>query len=321
MSILDRISIVSFPWGREPPTLDELVEVARHTEKLGFHSFNLPMVNHPSPEGPFSTWDNLETLDPLTVLPVLVRETERIRIIVDGIPLATNPPFTWAKYFASLDHISGGRIAVGMCLGYDPATFDVVGAEKRYRGRMSDEQVEVITRLWTEDHVTHEGCFYKLEDVSLSPKPLQKPYPPIWWAGEAASIPRAARYAEVIDPPWPSIEAVRNEYVPGLARECAKWGTKTKLAGWFYARVTPDREMSDDEIREWSGGVLGHWEGLDPVERTFAGSPEQVAAGIKAYMDAGMEHFVLDFQLHGYQSAAVTMEQMDVFVEKVVPLL
>lgn len=320
MSILDRFSIVSFPWGREPPTVDELVAVARHTEKLGFHSFNLPMVNHPEPEGPFSTWDNLETLDPLTVLPMLVGATRSIRIIVDGIPLPTMPPFTWAKYFASLDVQSGGRIAVGMCLGMYQSTFDVVGAEKKYRGRMSDEQVEVITRLWTEDHVTHEGAFYKLTDVTLSPKPIQSPLP-IWWAGEVASIPRAARYAEVIDPPWPSIDAVRNEYVPGLARECAKWGTKTKLGGWFYARVTPDREMSDDEVNEWAGDVLGHWEGLIPAERTFAGSPEQVATKIKAYMDAGMEHFVLDFQLHGYQSGTVTMEQMDVFVEKVVPLL
>ncbi len=318
--MLDRFSIVSFPWGRTLPTVDELIKVAQHTEKLGFYSFNLPMVNHLKGEGPFSLWDNVDTLDPLTVLPILIAATDRIPLIVDGVPLPTMPPFTWAKYFASLDVISGGRIAVGMCLGMYPSTFNAAGVQKKYRGRMADEQVEIITRLWTEDNVSHEGEFYQLKDVTLRPKPIQNPLP-IWWAGEVRSIPRAARYAVVLDPPWPSLDSIRNEYVPGLERECKKWNTKTKLAIWQYARVTPEREMSDDEVNEWFGGVLSHWEGLVPSERTFAGSPEQVAARIKTYMDAGVEHIVLDFQLHGFQSGDVTIEQMDIFVDKVVPLL
>lgn len=320
MATLDSFSIVSFPWGREPPTVAELISIARRTEELGFHSFNLPMVNHPSREGPFSTWDNLDTLDPLVVLPALVMATKKIRIIVDGIHLPTMPPFAWAKYFASLDVMSGGRITVGMCLGLSESTFDAAGVQKKYRGRMADEQVEVITRLWTEDHVTHDGKFYQLRNVSLRPKPIQSPLP-IWWAGEVKSIPRAARYAEVIDPPWPTVEAVKNEYVPGLARECEKWGTRTKLGGWFYALVTPGCEITPAETDEWFGPLVGHWDDMRIHERSFAGAPAQVADRINTYREAGMEHFVLDFQRHGLDHGNTTIEQMEIFVDAVLPLL
>ena len=131
MSTLDNFSIVSFSWGREPPTVDELISIAQRTEDLGFHSFNLPLVNHPSSEGPFSTWDNLDTLDPLVVLPALVMATKKLRIIVDGIHLPTMPPFAWAKYFASLDVMSGGRIAVGMYVPrYDRVHLQCGGCSK-----------------------------------------------------------------------------------------------------------------------------------------------------------------------------------------------
>ena len=322
MTILDRCSIVTFPWGKTPPGLDDIIAVARRAEELGFHSVNIPLVNliKPLPDGPFDKFGNNYTLDALALLPAMVAATTTIRVAVDAIPIFLLPPFGWAKYFASLDVISGGRIIVGMCLGFGEDNFASVGLRQKDRGRIADEQLEVITRLWTEDDVTHDGPQYRLSGVTIDPKPIQQPYPPIWWGGRQKSIPRAARYCAFVNTLWPTRQEVREEYLPQLAHECAKWGTNTKLASWFYCRLTPGRDMSADEINERFGGLMEMEVSVIPSEVTLAGSPAQFAAAMTSYMDAGLDHFVLDFQRHGIDDCATTIEQMEAFAETVAPL-
>src|SRR5205814_10448380 len=116
------------------------------------------------------------------------------------------------------------------------------------RGRRSEEAVEVITRLWTQERVTFEGEFYRLEDAACEPKPAQRPHPPIWWAGGVRSIARAARYAEYFVNFRPSFETIGTELVPLLAEENERQGSQTKLACWAYCQVTPGRMLSGDEI-------------------------------------------------------------------------
>jgi len=82
--------------------------------------------------------------------------------------------------------------------------------------------VEIITRLWTEDRVTFAGEFYRLESATCEPKPVQRPHPPIWWAGKVRSIPRAARYAEYFVTFRPRFEEIRDHFVPLLAQENEK---------------------------------------------------------------------------------------------------
>ena len=323
MSALDNCSVVTFPWGKKPPTIDEIVTVARAAEDMGFYSINLPLVNliTPRPGGPFDDFGNCYTLDALAVLPAMVTATKKIRIAVDAIPTFLLPPFAWAKYFASLDVISNGRIIVGMCLGFGEENFAAVGLRQKDRGRVADEQLEVITRLWTEDDVSHEGRYYRVGGVTIEPKPIQKPHPPIWWGGRQKSIPRAARYCEYINTLWPTREECRDEYVPQLERECAKWGTGTKLASWFYCQITDGRDMPKQEIDEWFGGLMEMEVEVVPSEVSLAGSPAQFADAMNSYREAGMQHFVLEFQRHGLEDYRASLEQMEIFAEKVVPLL
>jgi alkanesulfonate monooxygenase SsuD/methylene tetrahydromethanopterin reductase-like flavin-dependent oxidoreductase (luciferase family) len=250
----------------------------------------------------------------------MVMATSRIRIAVDAVPAFLLPPFGWSKYFASLDVISGGRIIVGMCLGFGEENFRTVGLRQKDRAPIADEQLEVVTRLWTEDDVTHRGRYYRLEGVTIDPKPIQKPHPPIWWGGRQKSIPRAARYCEFINTLWPTRAEVRDEYLPALERECAKWGTHTRLASWFYCRLT-ERDMSLAAIDEWFGGLMEMEVAVVPHDVTLAGSPEQFARAVKSYRDAGMDHFVLDFQRHGLEDHRATLAQMEDFAGKVAPLL
>lgn len=315
-------SIPIFPWGKAPPDLAGIIQYARHAESLGYYSVNMPLINtlHARSGGAFAHFGNRYTLDALSVLPAIVGATDGIRVAVDGIPLFQLPPFGWAKYFASLDVLSRGRIIVGTCLGFGEAAFQTVGLEQKHRGRIADEQLEVITRLWTEDEVTHEGRFFQLYKVTVDPKPVQKPYPPIWVGGRVASIPRAARYADCLDPPWPSADEARNLYVPRLTEEAGKWGRKTKLGGWYYACVS-ERPMSAQSINDWFAGLMDQEIGVRASDLAIAGDPEQCAARIRGYLDAGVEHFVLDFQRHGLESHASAMEQMTRFAEQVVPII
>ncbi|MFQ5933302.1 MAG: LLM class flavin-dependent oxidoreductase [Dehalococcoidia bacterium] len=321
MSVLDHFSPATFPWGRRPPTPDEIIKAAQHAEKLGFYSINLPLQAALPDAGPSALFGNKHILDSLALLPLMVTATSKIRVALDAIPLPFLPPFEWAKYFATLDILSGGRMIVGMCLGFSELNFNAMSANMRTRGKVSDEQVEIITKLWTEDSVTYDGQFYHLKDVRLEPKPLQKPHPPIWWGGRQKSIPRAARYCEYINTLWPTMDEVRNEYIPQLKEETKKWGTKTKLATWLYCRISSDREMSGDEINKLFGDMMGMEIKVVPSEVSMAGSPQQCAAKLKEYMDAGIDHFVLDFQRHGVDPYETLIEQMDLFVDKVAPLL
>ena len=220
-----------------------------------------------------------------------------------------------------MDQMSGGRIIAGICPGYGKAQFEAYGASLKNRGRVCEEQIEIIIRLWTEDTVTHEGERYRLTEMTCEPKPLQKPYPPIWWAGGEKSIPRAARYAECFDPFVPTFDELRDIYVPRLAAECEKLGTKTRLGAWIYCYVTPDREPTGEEINEHFAGTYFSDRPELPQQVAMAGSPEQCAAKFREYEAVGPSQFILDFQQHGVKSPATSMEQMTLFREQVVPLL
>jgi len=181
--------------------------------------------------------------------------------------------------------------------------------------------VEIITRLWTEDRVTFAGEFYRLESATCEPKPVQRPHPPIWWAGKVRSIPRAARYAEYFVTFRPRFEEIRDHFVPLLAQENEKRRTRTKLACWVYCYVTPGRTLSGDEIdARFAGYYFADAPDL-PRAVAVAGSPEQCAAKISEYRAAGVSRLVLDFQNHGIDSVEATLEQMAIFREEVVPVL
>jgi alkanesulfonate monooxygenase SsuD/methylene tetrahydromethanopterin reductase-like flavin-dependent oxidoreductase (luciferase family) len=169
--------------------------------------------------------------------------------------------------------------------------------------------------------VTFEGEFYRLEDVTSEPKPLQKPYPPVWWAGGVRSIPRAARYAQCFVTFRPSFDAVRTQFVPLLAAENERQATDTQFGCWIYCHVTPGRTMSGDEIDAHFAGYYFADDPEMPREVAVAGSPEQCAAKIREYLDAGVSRLILDFQNHGIDPVASSLEQMTIFREEVVPLL
>jgi alkanesulfonate monooxygenase SsuD/methylene tetrahydromethanopterin reductase-like flavin-dependent oxidoreductase (luciferase family) len=304
--------------------------VARHAEELGFHSVQLPHIPIlPYPEDRPPTGGIASFIppryrhyqyDPIVLLPMMAQATKTIRI---GFNILVTPylhPFVWAKYLATLDAATGGRVVAGFGLGHAPPKGVVkgltqLGIESARRGDMSDEALEIMVKLWTSDEpVTFPGKFYTNVDLMVDPKPVQKPYPELWWAGDTErSIVRAARYATYLEVLWPPAGRVKDFFGPQLQAENAKWGGRARLADLIFAEVLT-RPVSRDEIA--ARYHIGYREGALAV-----GSPEQCADVIRRLRDAGIEHFALDMHRHGRDPVSVLHEQMDMFVKEVLPLL
>jgi probable F420-dependent oxidoreductase len=315
------ISIMLFPWGVKNPSVREIIDAAKLAEELGFYSVNLPTHMTMPPGWLFSTFPNRDVLDALVVLPAIANATTTIRLGFNSILLPLLPPYQWAKYLATLDVMSGGRVIAGVAMGWWEEDFAAVGVERKKRGKLFDEQLEVITSLWTQKTTTFQGQHYQLENMTLEPKPVQKPYPPIWIGGGVKSIRRAARYGEYILCFWPSEEETRTLWVPRLQEEGAKWSRNPKLASFTFAYVAKDERDFQAYLPRLREAVAFENPDVDPMGVTISGAPERCAERINAMAEAGVSHFVVEFQFHGLESVSFGMKQMEIFARDVAPLL
>lgn len=114
-----------------------------------------------------------------------------------AVLLPLHHPVVVAEQFATLDAITGGRAIIGPVAGYRDAEFDALGIDKGDRIGRLVEGVEIVGQLWTEDDVTYNGEHFSLDDVTITPKPVQEPRPPIWVGANAdAAVERAGRIAD-----------------------------------------------------------------------------------------------------------------------------
>ncbi len=321
MAKISDISIMLFPWCAEKPTVDGIVAAAKLAEDIGFYSATLPMHMTMPTGWIFAQFPNQDVLDALVVLPAMVAATSTIKVGFNSILPPLLPPYQWAKYTATLDVMSGGRTIIGAAMGWWEEDFTSVGADRKKRGRMFDEQLEVITRLWTEERVTFEGEHYQLSDMPMEPKPVQKPHPPIWIGGGVKSIDRTARHGEYILPFWPSAEEARAMWIPKLREAGEKYGTDPKLATSTFGYVAKDERDFEANLPRLAAGVAFADPNTDPLTTTVSGVPGRCAEQVNALMAAGVAHLVLEFQFHGQESVEFGMRQMEKFAAEVGPLL
>ena len=324
MADLSRFSAYLYCWGATPPTIESLSTNVKQLDELGFYSAGFP-YHMTLPHAPmFGQFGNTHLFDPLAVLPALFAVTRNLRLGVHSIILPLLPPYYWAKNLSTIDVISGGRLIPGMCMGWSPGDFSMTGADAHHkrRARVTDEQMDVITRLWTEDDVTHEGRYYQLSNVTLSPKPAQKPYPQIWYGGGIPSIPRAARYATHILPPPMPVDDVREQWAPALEAENQRTGASLKISLMnFVAIVDDESRVESDVVPRLRECIRLTESGVKPEEMAIVGSPETCAQRLRAFMDAGVDHFLLDFSYRGSAPDSYAREQVQRFAEEVAPLV
>ena len=184
---------------------EALARLARHAEALGFDS--IWVADHlvapcdvrsvypfdPRARATPARLDGLvEFYEPLVTLAYVAAVTRRIRLGVSVYVLPYRNPVVTAKLVATLDALSGGRVIFGVGVGWLREEFRAVAADPSRRGRVTDEYLEVCRRLWRDDVASFAGVHYHLPPVRTGPKPLQRPWPPIWIGGNSqAALARA----------------------------------------------------------------------------------------------------------------------------------
>ncbi len=156
------------------------------------------VMPQPRPDGtPRSIYPaTLRMLEPLATLAFVAGCTERIGLETGVLILPQRQPALVAKAVATVDFLSGGRMRLGVGVGWQEPEFDAMGVPFRERGARMDEALIVLRLLWTSDHATFNGRFYALDDMVAEPKPVQKPHPPILCGGASPpALRRAGRLA------------------------------------------------------------------------------------------------------------------------------
>ena len=192
---------VIFPQIEFPPDATAVCDYAQAAEALGYaHIVAYDHVLGANPErpggwhGPYTHLDPF--LEPFVLFSYLAGLTSRVQFVPGVLILPQRQTALVAKQAATLDVLSGGRLRLGVGLGWNEVEYAALNEDFHTRGRRSEEQIEVLRRLWTEPRVTYDGQWHHLPDAGLNPLPVQRPIP-VWMGGSAdAGLRRGARLAD-----------------------------------------------------------------------------------------------------------------------------
>ena len=290
--------------GQEGVSWDDWVRLAGLAERHGleglFRSDHYTAIIRPQ----------AAALDAWTTLAGLAAVTERIRLGTLVSPSTFRHPSVLARIAATVDHISGGRIDVGMGSGWYEREHLEHGfpfLDGRQRFDLFAEQVEVVVRSWTEDGFDHQGDAYDLRGQTALPRPLQQPHPPLVLGGTVK--PRfatlAARYANEVNTLGAPVDELR-ERKERLDRACAETDRDPARLGFSVMTACflgADRAEAVERVRAFLA-VRG--DDADPAallseraDRWLAGSVDEVAARIEELRAIGVTRVFLQHLNHG----------------------
>lgn len=189
---------VVFPQIEFLPDAAAVKDYAQTVEQLGFsHVVAYDHVLGANPDrpggwtGPYTYKDPF--LEPFVLFSYMAGFTLKLGFLTGIIILPQRQTVLAAKQAATLDVLSGGRLRMGVGLGWNAVEFEALGQDFHTRGKRLDEQVRLMQQLWTQPLVTFEGRWEKVSDAGLNPLPIQRPIP-VWFGGSAeAAVRRAAR--------------------------------------------------------------------------------------------------------------------------------
>jgi alkanesulfonate monooxygenase SsuD/methylene tetrahydromethanopterin reductase-like flavin-dependent oxidoreductase (luciferase family) len=251
-------------------------------------------------------------LDALTLLAAVAGRTQRVRLgpaCQASFPLRN--PLVFAYEWASLDCIAEGRTVLIVCAGgvtagdWD-AEARALGVPVKERQRRLEEHVTILRRLWSEDHVTHAGRFFQFENITLEPKPVQRPCP-IWLANNPWSVTpdparreRALRRVARLADGWQThslTPAVFKEYwdtIAAYAREAGRDPTRFGNCLYHNINVNADREAAMAETKRFLDLYYTADYTRERIERWCAlGSPEQCIENLRGFRGSGVQRITL----------------------------
>ncbi len=256
-------------------------------------------------------YDNLE---PLTVLAAAAGVTQKIRLGTSVLLGNLRHASHVAKIVSTLDFISNGRVTLGLGFGSRESDYKAVEVPFEHRGSRAVEQVQLMKRLWSEDSVTFKGKFYNVENLSVGPKPIQKPHPPIWTGGSAeVALRRAGTWADGFIcgssaiPEFPSTW----EKIAGYARAAGRDPNRIRKAGLTFMAIHDDQSKAVRAVEDYVMRYYGRLR-ADVANTSLVGSPAAVTERIGAFLSRGLDTLIIGV-------ADPDPRQLDLFGEKVLP--
>lgn len=225
--------------------------------------------------------------EPLVLFSYLAGITQKIEFVSGIIILPQRQTVLVAKQAAALDVLSGGRLRLGIGIGWNPVEYEALGEDFHNRGRRSEEQVDVLRQLWTYELVTYEGRWHKITDAGLNPLPVQRPIP-LWFGGTSDTVMR--RLARIGD-------------------------------GWFPQGFGPDElgrenlEKLHAYIRE--AGRAPSEIGVEPRISVSHGDPDAWAEEASAWKKLGVTHLSVDTMGAGFSSLQNHIDVIERFKQAV----
>jgi probable F420-dependent oxidoreductase len=290
---------------------DTLMEAARTAEAQGYAAaWSADRVVTPwriqtpypySASGQFIVPPDRPFLDSMTVLAFLAGVTERIRLGISVLVLPYRHPLAWTRVAASIETLSRGRLIMGVGVGWMREEFAALGVPFEQRGRMTDEQLQLLTQLWRDEHISFDGPHYHLDDLAFYPKPIQRPRTPVWVGGEgAAAQRRAGRFGDAWFP----------YFVEASAEELGQGYEHVRQVAVESGRAPDDVALTCCRPIEITREPVAQ----DP--RALRGTPEQLVEALRPYQALGVRHLALQFMVPRWPDR---MEQIERFAREVMP--
>jgi len=312
MAIEFGLAIRNFVGPGETPDVDGILSYAERAEALGFESL--------------WAWDHVllgvkpafPILDAVSILTAITTRTRRIKLGTGVLVLPLRNPVVAAKVLASLDQISKGRLILGVAAGWYAREFDAVGVPFKRRGRIFEQYLELLLRLWTEESVTAQMDSLNLREVVLLPKPYQKPRPSVLIGGYVdAVLRRVARLGDGWLTYFYTPEGFTRSWtkIQTYAREYGRDPTALTATNQLAIYVGLSKAEVDPPMREW---LTTEWDvaawSESTIEHAITGTAEECVTQLWPHLEAGVHRIV--FIPYRYQ-----LQQVELIAREVIPRL
>mgnify|MGYP001184291671 FL=1 len=216
-------------------------------------------------------------IEPLTSMSFVAGSTKTLKLGFSILILPLRHPVLNAKMISTLDVLSGGRVIFGAGIGWMPEEFEGMEAEFHTRGRVTDEHIEMFKTLCGEDGAKYRGSHFQISGKTFFPKPVQKPYPPVWIAGNSkAAMRRSVRLGDGWFPISMRVEEFQ-EARQTLREVCEEGGRD------------PDSVTTAMSLSLRMGRSVSSPDGN---RQPLSGAMFQISDDVRRYEEAGLDHLV-----------------------------
>jgi alkanesulfonate monooxygenase len=304
------IAMQNFTAAPAMPDAKALIDYGVRMEQLGYESVWV--------------WDHIllgvdpyfPILDSLSVLTAVAARTERIRLGTGILVLPTRNPVVLAKQLSSIDQISNGRLTLGMASGWYKREFDAIGVPFKERGNIMDRNLDILIRLWQEDSVTGSYPPYELAAAVMSPKPVQKPRPPILIGGY---VDRVLKRAGVVGDGWLTYYYTAEGFakswdkVRRFAADAGKDPDTLRSINQLPIYIGKSRADVEAPMLEW---LTTEWDFAgwsdSTTDSAVLGTVDDCVEQLQAHLDAGVQQITL-------VPYRFDMEQIEQIAEEIIP--